>query len=148
MNNGYTITPQVAEGPEGDVLMDFDVQSDAGRQQGIENFQNTEHYYQDEMGNNHHYLEDMDFEIAELAEDDYTPELTGDDFESFLTPEDQSYLMDITGSEQEYQQMTAWLSNNVPEEINQSFNRLLQEGDVEVLEAIITKMYNYYRTNS
>ena len=148
MQNGYTITPQVAEGPEGEVLMDFDVQSDAGKQQGIANFERTDHYWEDQDGQMHHHLEDYDMASAERFEDDYVEELSSDDFESFLTPEDQSYLMDLTGSETEYAAMTSWMSDNAPQEINDAFNRLLQDGNVEELESVIKAMHNHYKLNS
>ena len=56
--------------------------------------------------------------------------------------------MDIAGGEEQYAAMTNWMSDNAPQEINDAFNRLVQEGDVGELEGIIKAMYSHYKLNS
>ena len=78
--------PVPTEHPDGTISYDFQVESSNSRMNSIEEFNNTEHYFENEQGELIHKLDGFDFEQAQYSEDDYIPELTQEDFESFLTP--------------------------------------------------------------
>ena len=148
MENGYTVSPVPTEDAAGNISYHFDVQDNSYVSQGNEIINEDDGYYEDENGDIHHILENVDYEGLEHLDEDYVPELTQDDFFTDITPEDGVYLVDLVGGAEEYTGMISWARQNLNPNASARFNQILTSGEVDVIEESILSLYNLYQQNS
>lgn len=150
MDSGYTITPVPTEDAAGNVSYHFDVDEHNNKQEVIEDFNSNDMLFEANDGTVHHKLEHLDLSQAQLEEPDYVPEPTQLDYQGVysMTAEDASDLRNLCGGDAEYAAMLNYAANNFPEHIVDGFNQLIAAGDIENLQDIIPKMWNYYQQDS
>lgn len=146
MDSGMTCTPVPTEYADGSVTYHFDIESDATREAINTEFNSNDMLFEDEEGQVHHRLEHLNLENAQYEEEDYVEEMSSDDFymDTALTDEDAQYIRDVAGGDDAYFEMMEWMSDNIPEQMINSYNRLLSEGNVVELEEVLNKMTTYY----
>ena len=141
-----TCTPVPTEYADGSVTYHFDIESDAQREAINTEFNSNDMLFEDEEGQVHHRLEHLDLEQAKYEEEDYVDELTSDDFymDTALTDEDAQYIRNVAGGDEEYHTMMTWMTDNLPPNMIDGYNRLLSEGNVVELEEVLNKMTTFY----
>ena len=142
-----TCTPVPTEHADGSISYHFETDDHSHATQGTEIFENDEAYYQDEQGNHHHILEDVDFEQFERLDDSYVEELSSADFDSGVTTEDMTEIIDGIGLE-EFSAMNSWAHTNLNPQAQARLESILATGDVPAITDAFNSLYAFYQENS
>lgn len=149
-SGGYTISPQTSENPDGSMNVSFDIENHDFRGAEIEHFNQTEHfnYSSDEFGEARHILADFDTQRLEPGEDDFVEDFILQDFDTnFITPQDQQYLVDQSGGQEEVNNILGWASQNLSPNESANFQHAFTTGDVALMEAALRDLREIYNEN-
>ena len=141
-----TCTPVPTEAADGSVTYHFETTNAGDKQAAIEDFEDTEEYYEMEDGNFRHILADTD-----LSPWQYDPEegveLTSEDFQSGVTSEDMGEIIEGIGLE-EFGAMSNWAHQNLGPQAQAKLESIIASGDVPAISDAFHNLFAFYQSNA
>ena len=141
-HGGMTVTPSISYGDDGQEFVDYgnaDVFDHTRNLNAINDFnQNQEDMFStnEALGETSHSMEnEVYLEEQEEVEEYETQE---------LSQTEQMALQESVGGPESYAHMTAWASTVLPPEIVESFNELVDSGDLAEIETVVQALYQRY----
>ncbi len=147
-DQGITVTPSLVTNADGSESVSYEhaqVVSTDGRQRAIANFNAEQENYirEDSQGNRSHQF-DLGEQFDELT---YQPE-TPHSFGVPITEQDVSYLQDVVGGPEAFNDLTNWASKNLPKSVKDTFDSVMNTSDVEEMEKAVRALSDFYHENA
>ena len=147
-DQGITVTPTIVTNPDGSESVSYDeanIVSTDGRQRAIAQFQYEQENYisENSKGERQHA-----FDFGEVP-DDYLYEPPTPTTQGVPLPDtDIQYVMEQNGGAEQFSEVMAWSKSNLPKDLIQSFNEIMNTSDMEQILDATKTLSNLYHQHS